>query len=99
MRYKTISLLFILFALTACSQQAKKVAYFKQHPEEVQKVAHDCIVKAMNHKNIEKDSTCMAVVAYEKEICEIKHNERALFYLSFDCNSKVQMMGLALRGY
>lgn len=99
MRYKTILLLSAILSLTACSQQAKKVAYFKQHPEDVQKVAHDCIVKAMNHKNIEKDSTCMAVVAYEKEICEIKHNERALFYLNFNCDNKVQMMDLALRGY
>ncbi len=99
MKYLNVLWLISMLWMTACSSQEHQVNYFKQHPEAAQKVAHDCVQRAMQQVNIEKDSLCMAVVAYEREICLAKHQEGAIFYLDYDCHNNVQMMGLALRGY
>jgi hypothetical protein len=58
----------------------------------------DCVKKAQNGENIDNNTDCIAVFKYEKQRCEMKHHEGALWYLQYDCNDKLEMGKLAIMG-
>ena len=92
-------ILFFLLALVSCSGDQKKIAYFKAHPESVQKEAGRCIEKARQGSNIEQGDTCVAVINYEQAFCRDRQQEKAFFYITKDCNNKPQMLWLAYDGF
>ena len=91
--------------LSACSseeaQENKKIAYYKQHPEEVKNAMMNCIRIARQGGNIDHDADCIAIFKYEKQRCEMKHKDGTLSptdFLNFNCNDKLAMGKLAVMG-
>ncbi len=90
--------IFVSMAIISCSKPVKTVAYFEEHPEEIMIEAKRCVEDAKNKIDIEKDKTCMNVIAIETARCTRK---MSFFGNPFgvDCHNPVDMMQLAYNGF